>query len=885
MGNRMKYYNYSVKNVLEQSFGEDPITEMRKPNDGRFTSDWDQKHILGRSWQYADDEARELFLDELFLVDTILEDDYIAYIIKRGNANLAYLMFMTTEDEPLFHIDTQYAKYLISEWKAKGYETKILRVCIDIVYYDNDMSKGYHFKAHVGNRYGMALHEMRKVNGRDILVFCETSCWYYYYRKLIYVSKSKDVKEYECLFAPDVIITTGKEKEKTVLQTGIGALMDYFAYRAPAQIAYEEFENTGVFFCGLVAGDDSIILTVGRDNLISEINISQIDRDNYLFDLADNTMESLLKSIPAIKCIRLLDPAQVHAYAFQLDYGENNIRNYYFHTFSEKDIPNQFVLEGRRFNADVLNSAVIKSQGISFSNGYYIPAHILYYRSRRQVQVSTTGSCIYEDSHLRLQSVYRLPLQEFHGHFTCRQYFGFRDECFGPNMAFLDRSGRRIIDAAFFSIRKEYHFTQAAKACIEPTGKFGLLKTDGTWLTPPIYDSLDLEYGGIAKASRNIGARKENLLINSEGEEIPSTSIDELSFTNDRAAFSVEEWEGKRPNPGIYYDYDYVKPGKWGFIDSKGNVVVEPQYVYAVGFYNSDGDHSIVAKFVDGKLRWGVVDWNGNEVIPCRYAEIYDVWGGEALAYRSDDDSYLYGVIDYDGTVLQEPLFDSIKGYDRKHKLIAAGDDEDHLGVFSIELQKMITPEVFDCIDFEEHVMECEVAWECKDRIFDYDGNEIILEGCERVSESEGMFLVWKNGKAGFFDLEGKEIIPPVLRDGMTSSFNLYKRGYVITGDKKCYGLSKTTGEVIIPEKFSEIVICGDYVIASIRNGGNWCFNDTLYSIDGTVILKGLYKNMTIDAEKRVLTVNTPNGLEYIDIITENALSSDEKKHSQVWML
>lgn len=72
--------------------------------------------------------------------------------------------------------------------------------------------------------------------------------------------------------------------------------------------------------------------------------------------------------------------------------------------------------------------------------------------------------------------------------------------------------------------------------------------------------------------------------------------------------------------------------GMWGWLDIDGNVVIEPQYVYAMQFF--DG-RAIVCKGgwqVDDKNRywcdneqWGIINQKGDEIVPCQYDEIFDV--------------------------------------------------------------------------------------------------------------------------------------------------------------------------------------------------------------------------------------------------------------------
>ncbi|MBR4334631.1 MAG: WG repeat-containing protein, partial [Clostridia bacterium] len=140
-----------------------------------------------------------------------------------------------------------------------------------------------------------------------------------------------------------------------------------------------------------------------------------------------------------------------------------------------------------------------------------------------------------------------------------------------------------------------------------------------------------------------------------------SAMIDVLSmFKNGMVRKSILE-----NTMGEYCD---IAPGKWGIIDSKGDIVVAPQYVFAIGFYYGDGNHSAVARLKEGKLAWGVIDISGKETIPCQYSELYIPVDGYVV-YRSEG-SRLWGLMDYDGNVLADPQFEYIEGYDPEHRLI-----------------------------------------------------------------------------------------------------------------------------------------------------------------------------------------------------------------------
>ena len=347
--------------------------------------------------------------------------------------------------------------------------------------------------------------------------------------------------------------------------------------------------------------------------------------------------------------------------------------------------------------------------------------------------------------------------------------------------------------------------------------------------------------------------------------------LEMIDYADGRYLFKAEDWQGEKPDPGYYYDYEDVTPGKWGVMDSEGNIIVEPKYVFAAACWDMDynlKEHAIVARFVEGELRWGAIDRDGREVIPCSYCGLYSRWGN-GLAFQTEEDGP-YGLMDFEGNIIVEPMFGYIEDYNIEHRLITAGDNEDSIGVYSVDLGKMIIPEEFDCIDYNKHMISCEPFGMClTERYFDYSGKEIFFEGYDYVSEaSDGLLYTHKDRKTGLIDWEGNVIVPPILESN--SDFALYNKGYMITGRDKRKGMARVSGEAILPEIYSDIHVYGDILVASERISGNWCIRDTLFALDGQPLLKGPYRHITIDGKRGTLSFESPLGHEYCRI-TRNA--------------
>jgi len=78
---------------------------------------------------------------------------------------------------------------------------------------------------------------------------------------------------------------------------------------------------------------------------------------------------------------------------------------------------------------------------------------------------------------------------------------------------------------------------------------------------------------------------------------------------------------------------------RWGYIDSSGNVLVEPRYTFARDFVNEVG-------IVNCEGKWGMVNARGEELIPCRYDGVHFLENTDNRIIRVYIREPKYGLID-----------------------------------------------------------------------------------------------------------------------------------------------------------------------------------------------------------------------------------------------
>ena len=113
----------------------------------------------------------------------------------------------------------------------------------------------------------------------------------------------------------------------------------------------------------------------------------------------------------------------------------------------------------------------------------------------------------------------------------------------------------------------------------------------------------------------------------------------------------------------------------WGYIDKKGDYVIEPQYEGA-GDFGANG--LAVVKDADSRL-WGYIDKKGDYVIEPQFEVVSGDFSENGLALVMDADSELYGYIDKTGDYVIKPQFEVVPGDFSENGLALVADADSEL--------------------------------------------------------------------------------------------------------------------------------------------------------------------------------------------------------------
>lgn len=79
---------------------------------------------------------------------------------------------------------------------------------------------------------------------------------------------------------------------------------------------------------------------------------------------------------------------------------------------------------------------------------------------------------------------------------------------------------------------------------------------------------------------------------------------------------------------------------KWGFIDKKGKIVIEPMWDGATFF--KDGFAMVMRRSKSETLGFGVINRQGKPVIEPTYRQVFVLWKGVIVASKDENDPGAY---------------------------------------------------------------------------------------------------------------------------------------------------------------------------------------------------------------------------------------------------
>ncbi len=284
--------------------------------------------------------------------------------------------------------------------------------------------------------------------------------------------------------------------------------------------------------------------------------------------------------------------------------------------------------------------------------------------------------------------------------------------------------------------------------------------------------------------------------------------------------YGYVDQNGKEVVPPTYYSAGSFSDGvavayskedcTWHIIDKTGNVKAQLKGYDNVGYSFSNG---LIQVEKDDK--YGLADTTGKEVLPPVYDSVGDFNDGLAWVEKNE----MWGLIDTTGNEVLPFIYNQ-----RFNEGFSRVKEDGNLSLVDKTGKEVLTlpHDCYSVCNFNDGVavlhFEPGDIW----YIFDKTGNvKARLKDYRYVSGfSEGFAQVAKDGKYGFVDKNGKDVVPPIYDD--VQDFN---EGIAQVQKDGKYGFVDQTGKEVVPLIYDSVDSFNDG-LARVEKDGKYNFID-----------------------------------------------------------
>ncbi len=263
--------------------------------------------------------------------------------------------------------------------------------------------------------------------------------------------------------------------------------------------------------------------------------------------------------------------------------------------------------------------------------------------------------------------------------------------------------------------------------------------------------------------------------------------------------------------------------GKWGYINTSGNMVIEPRFDEARAF--SDGFAA-----VRQGTNWGYVSQETkNLAIPISFSVAGDFSGELAPAQRPGQS---YGFINTSGDFAIAPDFDFAGAFSEG---LAAVRSDGLWGYVSVDGSIAIDLAFSDAQSFSQNVAAVETfeGWV----YIDSDGEEQINPDFQITAAGEfadGLAPIQTTEGWGYIDKSGNPVITPTF-----DMAGIFSQGLAWVQDDDYIGFIDKKGELVIPYQFAEVKSFAENRSA-VRLSGDWFY---INRESGLIVIKDGFFN------------------------------------------
>lgn len=253
----------------------------------------------------------------------------------------------------------------------------------------------------------------------------------------------------------------------------------------------------------------------------------------------------------------------------------------------------------------------------------------------------------------------------------------------------------------------------------------------------------------------------------------------------------------------------------YGLIDHCGNFVLSPKYVEMKSF--SD-DLCPVCSYVNGQKKWGFIDTDGIECIPCQFQEVGDFHDGvvtyselrkDLKEFNFPDGKHIHpygyradGLINILGKTVVEPMTYYCL-YSSNEGLIKCRDFNNLVGFLNSKGEVVIPCRFKEASRFinglsvaENPEGKCGMIDKNGNTIipFEYDSWQLYYDRDNHIRTKDNLFVLKKNGRFGVIDIDCNTIIPHQY-----DMITITGEGSFLVKQGEFFGLMNHQGEFVIP--------------------------------------------------------------------------------------
>lgn len=263
---------------------------------------------------------------------------------------------------------------------------------------------------------------------------------------------------------------------------------------------------------------------------------------------------------------------------------------------------------------------------------------------------------------------------------------------------------------------------------------------------------------------------------------------------------------------------------KWGMMDVKGDLVVEPYY-QAIGTFH-DGLYAIAEK--EGLL--GVLDTTGTLVIPCQYT-LMDYVGRGLFSVKTETTNWR--IINTEERLIFDDMAASIEFLEDPFLSY-----EEITGLGLAHLKKgVLLPPKFSSFKFLNATFIVATDEAGAESIYDYDGNKILASDYDRIKIKNNLIWAKRSGKWGAFTFNGVAVIQHEWLSYRAIGSNFYH----FTNDKEQSVLYSVELNTVIIKNMKEVRVFNERYIEVLMPSGT----RSLIDLAGQIVFSGKYDFIT----------------------------------------